>query len=215
MKLEKFVRIALSLILFVSLAFAEDSLHGKVVGIADGDTITLRSNDSTYRIRLHGIDAPEKQQPFGTASKKFLSNLIFGESVEVSVKGRDKYDRVIGTILYADKNINRDLVHQGYAWWYRKYAPNDEVLAKLESQARAKKRGLWRDSNPIAPWQWRRGARNDLRQTIAIVGNRRSHIYHCSNCPDFYRISKENRRLFNSESDAIRAGFRKAKNCPP
>ncbi len=113
-------------------------------------------NGQGERIRLHGIDCPEKRQAFGNRAKQFTSTLVFGNTVTVQVMDRDRYGRTVGEVLLPDgRSLNRELVKAGFAWWYWRYAPDDETLAQLEREARRTKRGLWADPNPIPPWQWR------------------------------------------------------------
>ncbi len=127
-----------------------------MVGVSDGDTITVLHSGKGERIRLHGIDCPEKRQAFGKRAKQLTSNLVFGKTVTVQVVDRDRYGRTVAEVLLPDgRSLNRELVRAGFAWWYWRYTPDDETLAQLEREARAAKRGLWADPNPIPPWQWR------------------------------------------------------------
>src|SRR2546430_1057502 len=115
------------------------SIHftGKVVGVADGDTLTVLHNGRGEKIRLYGIDCPERGQPFGTVAKQFTSALVFGKEVTVAVQDSDKYGRKIGEVKLLDGRVlNRELVKAGLAWWYRHYAPGDTALAGLETEAR-------------------------------------------------------------------------------
>lgn len=142
-----------------SLAIAEeklpDELTGKVVGVHDGDTLTLLVDGRRqYKVRLDGIDAPEIGQDFGTQSKKALSSKVFGKVVRVTTHGRDKYGRVIGTIWLDDESINELMVAEGWAWHYVKYS-DSETLAGAEREARAERSGLWAGKDPVAPWDWR------------------------------------------------------------
>jgi len=140
---------------FVCAAIAAD-FSGKVVGVTDGDTITVIHNGRGEKIRLYGIDCPEKRQAFGNRAKQAASELAFGKSVTVMSHGRDRYKRTIGEVILPDgKNLNQKLVREGFCWWYRKYAPEDSTLDRLETEAREAKRGLWMDPNPIPPWEWR------------------------------------------------------------
>ncbi len=128
----------------------------KVVGVSDGDTITVLHDGKAERIRLHGIDCPEKRQAFGNRAKQFTSTLVFGTTVTVQVMDRDRYGRTVGVVLLPDgRSLNHELVRAGFAWWYWRYTPDDETLAQLEREARAAKRGLWADPNPVPPWTWR------------------------------------------------------------
>ncbi len=132
-------------------------LHGKVVGVADGDTLTLLSPDHIQtRIRLFGIDAPEKSQAFGQRSKASLSDLVFGRDVDVIVETLDRYGRTVGTVIHKGNDINLELVRQGMAWVYRKYSRDPKYL-ETEAEARTTHRGLWLDEDPTPPWVYRHG----------------------------------------------------------
>lgn len=118
----------------LSLVFisAAPTLTGRVIGISDGDTITILVNKKQHRIRLHGIEAPEKRQAYGKRAKQFTSDMVFGDTVTVITHGEDRYGRIVGEVILEDgRNLNRALVTSGLAWWYRKYAPGDTVLQKL------------------------------------------------------------------------------------
>jgi len=147
----------MSILLCLSPVLHSAEFSGKVVGVSDGDTITvLREGNVQEKVRFHGIDCPESGQPFGSKAKAFTSEHAFGLTVRVVAFDKDKYGRTIGDVYLPDGALlNVELVTAGLAWWYRKYAPDDEVLAQLENEARAAKRGLWADSNPVAPWHWR------------------------------------------------------------
>lgn len=136
-------------------------LKGKVVRIADGDTFTLLTEENRQvKVRLYGIDCPEKAQDFGQVAKQFLSNQIFGKQVEVHEKNIDRYGRTIG-IVFTDNpiNVNEALIKVGLAWYYSDYDKNHPAWDSLEKQAREKKIGLWSQPNPIAPWNFRRQKR--------------------------------------------------------
>ena len=148
----------------VGLQAGEKSFTGKVTRVIDGDTIEVLYTEVCkgkkvyipFRIRLQGIDCPERGQAFGRKAKQFVSRLCFGKQVKVIEHGQDRYRRTLGSvILPGGKNLNRELVKAGLAWWYRRYS-NDQVLMKLEDQARRERRGLWQDKNPIPPWEYRR-----------------------------------------------------------
>ena len=130
---------------------------GKVVAVIDGDTIEVLHHQHPERIRLSGIDCPEKGQAFGKRARQAASDLAFGKQVTVQTHGYDKYTRTLGDVLLPDgTNVNQELVKQGWCWWYRKYAPGDLGLEKLEQEARAAKKGLWADPQPVPPWEWRK-----------------------------------------------------------
>jgi len=134
---------------------------GKVVRIADGDTVTILDEDNTqHHIRLFGIDAPEKSQPFGNQSKKSLSEKIFGESVRVEVTDTDRYGREVGRIFLGDRFINLEQVHDGFAWRYSAYDRRHEFDA-AEAEARAHRRGLWAAPHPTPPWEFRHAQHSD------------------------------------------------------
>jgi micrococcal nuclease len=135
---------------------------GKVVGIQDGDTLTvLQDGGIPKRIRLWGIDAPEKRQAYSNASKRYLSNLAYGRRVKLLVRDIDRYGRTVAEVILPDgRNANQEMVRAGYAWWFRKYAPNDRVLESLEGEACKAKRGLWADPHAVPPWEYRRVKRS-------------------------------------------------------
>ncbi len=113
-------------------------------------------NGKGKRIRLHGIDCPEKRQAFGNRAKQFTSTLVFGKTVTVQFVDRDRYGRTVAEVLLPDgRSLNRELVRAGFAWWYWRYAPDDETLAQLEREARGAQRGLWADPHAVPPWEWR------------------------------------------------------------
>jgi endonuclease YncB( thermonuclease family) len=130
---------------------------GEVVGVSDGDTITVLVNREARKVRLYGIDTPERKQAFGMKAKQFTSSLAFGKNVTVTVMNKDRYGRYVAIVRLDDGRIlNRELVRHGYAWWYSSYAPKDKELQALEHEARLHKRELWSDPKPIAPWEFRR-----------------------------------------------------------
>lgn len=157
-----------------------------------------------------------------------------GQTVTIQAHDTDKYGRTIGDVILEDgRNLSQELVKAGYAWWYRKYAPDDMVLEKLEAEAREAKAGLWNDPHPIAPWDFRhRGAgtpiepgpslapspkvesHSDSFDSLPVVGNLRSGKYHRFDCPSYDAVAPHNRLLFPSVKAAKEAGFEVAGNCP-
>jgi endonuclease YncB( thermonuclease family) len=130
--------------------------RSRVIGVRDGDTITVLHEGRPEVIRLGGIDAPEKRQPFGQRAKQFAADLAFGRTVTVHPRDRDRYGRTVAEVILPDgRSLNRELVRVGYAWWFRRYS-TDPRLAALEAEARAARLGLWADPRPVPPWQWRR-----------------------------------------------------------
>lgn len=150
-----------ALLLSAVPAFAE-TLVGKVVGVTDGDTLTLLTPEvRQVKIRLADIDTPESHQPYGTQAKKALSDLVFGESVSVEVTTIDRYGRSIGRVTANGTDVNAELVRSGAAWVYRKYS-HDPALLLLESQARDARLGLWSlpEADQMPPWEWRAARRH-------------------------------------------------------
>ena len=149
-------------ILFLGLTFSHITIEaadfiGPVVSILDGDTLEVLHHQHPERIRLSGIDCPEKGQAYGQKAKQAASALVFGKDVTIQTHGKDKYKRTIADVLLPDgMSLNQELVKQGWCWWYRKYAPGDTVLEELEKSAREAKKGLWADSQPVPPWEWRK-----------------------------------------------------------
>ncbi len=154
-----------SLVLVAFVAQAE-TITGRVVGIADGDTVTvLDASRTQYKIRLAGIDAPEKAQPFGQRSKEKLSSLAYDQVVSIEWDKKDRYGRIVGKILVNGRDINIEQIRSGMAWWYEKYrkeqsASDQRMYAQAEQEARAQRVGLWRDADPVPPWDWRRAKRS-------------------------------------------------------
>jgi micrococcal nuclease len=135
---------------------------GKVVAVADGDTITVLENKTQYRIRLFGIDAPEHSQDFRNRAKQFVSDMVFGKQVRVVKQDVDRYGRIVGIVICGDVCVNEELVRNGLAWVYRRYCKIQvcEDWLALESQARAGKEGLWSHPGPVPPWEFRRHKRS-------------------------------------------------------
>ena len=128
---------------------------GKVIRVADGDTITILDPSNTQlKIRLNKIDAPEKSQAFGQRSKQHLSDIVFGKSVTVTWEATDRYGRILGTVWVDGRDINLQMVRDGFAWHYKRY-DSSPAYAKAEADARAARRGLWSAPNPTPPEQFR------------------------------------------------------------
>jgi endonuclease YncB( thermonuclease family) len=211
--------------LLVLLEASTDQFTGKVVGISDGDTISVLREGKAVKVRLHGVDTPEKAQAFGTQARKLTGDLAFQQVVTVVIRDTDRYGRGVGEVLLPDgRSLNQELVKAGMAWWYRQYAPNDTTLAQLEAEAHAARRGLWADTHPGPPWEWRKEQRasstvastptDELPSARAVIGNKRSKVYHEPACPDYAKVAPQNRIAFQSREEAEQAGYRKAKNCP-
>lgn len=129
---------------------------GRVVRVSDGDTLEVLRGRETVRIRLHGIDCPELGQPFGQRARQRTGDLAMGKTVTVRPVEDDRFGRVVAEILLpGGASLNRKLVEEGLAWWFRQYAPRDVELRLLEEKARDARRGLWADRHPVPPWKWR------------------------------------------------------------
>ncbi len=163
MKLTLTRHIAVLLLLCLPALAQDKFLQGKVVAVADGDTITvLDSTNKQHRIRLQGIDAPERSQDFGANAKQHLSRLVFGQQVTVEYEKSDRYGRTLGKVRVGDRDANREMLRAGLAWHYKTYereqTPQDrEVYGFEEARARKLKIGLWSQLSPTPPWDFRRG----------------------------------------------------------
>lgn len=139
-------------------SYAGWSLHGRVVAVLDGDTVTLLDAQRTqHRIRLAQIDAPEKSQAFGERSKKSLSELTYNREVEAECFELDRYGRSVCRLRVDGRDINLEQVLRGMAWAYRQYV-RETVYFRAEDVARREQRGLWLDPNPVPPWEYRHKA---------------------------------------------------------
>ena len=149
------------LILKSSFVFSKE-IKGKVIKVIDGDTIVVRTAQSKkLKVRLAGIDAPEKNQFFGDKSGEYLKKIIFEKIVRVNILDKDKYRRSVGLVFHKKNNINLNLVRTGNAWAYRKYLrilgrKLEEAFIRAESKAQFEKIGLWKDLTPTPPWIWRK-----------------------------------------------------------
>ena len=143
-------------------ASGEPVLPGVVVGIVDGDTADVRVQSGMIRVRLHALDAPERDQPHGMASKQALSKLVYGKNVHVEPIEQDRYDRLVARLWLGDLDVNAEMIKQGAAWVYRRYA-DDPAYCAHEKSARDLRRGLWSlpHDQRAAPWEWRK------RKTLA------------------------------------------------
>ena len=154
------------LALLFGLTCHAGTIDGRVVSVADGDTVTVLDADNVqHKIRLSGIDAPEKSQAYGNRSKESLRDLVFSKTVTVETEKKDRHGRDVGKVLVNGVDANLEQVQRGFAWHYKAYereqSANDRKLYDLaESEAKAVKRGLWRDAEPLPPWEFRKTKRN-------------------------------------------------------
>lgn len=175
------------------------SLVVSVVGIADGDTLTvLDSNRLQHKVRLSGIDAPEKNQPFGDRSRQNLSARVHGKTVRVEWSKEDRYGRWVAKVLLEPPagcqpscaqplDVNLEQVRAGLAWHYKQYESEQprtdrQTYAQAEQTARAERIGLWSDPHPVMPWDWRQGPSD------GPVRKSRSNICHAPEMPSYNSV---------------------------
>ena len=145
--------------------FAE-SISGRVVAVADGDTLTLLDRSFVeHKIRLSGIDAPEKKQAFGQRAKATMADNVYGLPAEADCRITDRYGRNICVVRVNGRDVGLEQIRAGMAWWYRQYAKDQTPREQLdyenaEGQAKSARRGLWSDKDPLPPWEWRRASKN-------------------------------------------------------
>ncbi|MBU4560855.1 thermonuclease family protein [bacterium] len=133
----------------------DNLIKATCIKVSDGDTIKVRlDDDSVENVRLYGVDCPEKQQPFGKSATQFTKSMVLGKTVNISPVTTDDYGRTIAWVYVGEKCLDKELLKAGLAWHYKEYSEEEE-LAILEEEARAKKIGLWQEPNPTPPWEWR------------------------------------------------------------
>ena len=159
--LGKATLMALTAGLLAAHAVNAATLRGEVVGLSDGDTVTvLDATHTQYRIRLAGIDAPEKKQAFGDRSRQSLGDLVFRKQVSVEYDKTDRYGRIVGKVHVGKRDASLEQVKRGLAWHYKAYETDQPPLdragyARAEEDARSARRGLWQDRSPMPPWVYR------------------------------------------------------------
>lgn len=196
---------------------------GKVVNISDGDTIKVLQDGKQVKIRLYGVDTPEKAQSFGQKAKKFTANFAANKMVDVEPIDTDRYGRTVALVNVYDKSLNKELVRNGYAWVYRDYCKESFCAEwlNIEGIARKAKAGLWIEPNPIAPWEWRRSKKNKAKPSptflggegITYHGNISSHIFHRPSCK--YYDCSNCIQSFKSRKEALQAGYKSCGICKP
>jgi endonuclease YncB( thermonuclease family) len=225
-----FVSVIFAIILSLSTTtkgWCDDSWQGKVVGISDGDTITVLNGGIGEKIRLYGIDSPEIGQDFGKKAKSFTSGQVFGKMVTVVPIDHDRYARTVAVIYAApnEESLNESILRAGYAWLYSKYCKAQfcSDWIKMEQAAKESGIGLWSQKNPVAPWvsRTRKSTSNSVpgldsnspaTETI-YHGNTQSHIFHSAGCKHFN--CKACTASFSGRDEAITAGYRPCKACNP
>lgn len=199
-------------------------LPAKVIKISDGDTIMVLTEDKrVVRVRLFGVDTPEKGQERGKQAADFTKSIAALQNVDVQEMGVDRYGRLDGKVTLPDgKILNAELVTNGWAWVYRDYCK--AAWEKLEAQARAKRVGLWQDKNPQAPWEWRREQREGGQKeepakakkeaaVVAYNGNVSSQVFHKPDCK--YYDCEDCTKNFTNREAAIKAGYKPCGVCKP
>ena len=217
-KISHYIIFYFIIVLFLSgISYAQSPIQGKVVGVADGDTITVLQDSKQYKIRLYGIDTPEKKQGFGQKAKKFTSDMVFRQQVKIVAYDTDRYGRTVGMVYIGKKCLNEELIKNGYAWVYKKYCSESfcNRWLQLERKARVNKLGLWTYDNPVAPWEFRRGKSNKSKDKISreYHGNISSHIFHAPDCK--YFNCKKCTKIFQDRESAIKSGYRPCGFCKP
>jgi endonuclease YncB( thermonuclease family) len=155
-------KLVLVIFLFLSTFANAKTIEGLVVGVADGDTITvLDQQKNTYKIRLQGIDAPEKKQAFGEKSKQSLHDLVHSKQVRIEYDKEDKYGRIVGKVTVDDVDVCLQQLVLGMAWHYKKYQNEQSVsdralYSETELKSKSLKLGLWTDDTPMPPWEFRK-----------------------------------------------------------
>jgi endonuclease YncB( thermonuclease family) len=142
------------ILLYLFLVFQDTWYSGKILSVTDGDTFVMQLKEVNIRVRLEGIDAPEKKQLFSQESKAFLEKYLH-EECRLQKTGIDRFGRTLGVLWVNGVNINLLMVKEGYAWHFKKYS-KDKSLEEAEADARKSKKGLWKELAPIAPWDWRK-----------------------------------------------------------
>lgn len=158
-----------------SAANSEVVLTGRVVGVTDGDTLTLLDDETRqHTVRLAEIDAPERGQPWGNRAKQTLSALVSGKRVSVRQTDTDRWGRVVGRVFADEVDVNRAMIEQGGAWAFGRYL-TDETLLDVEQRARERRVGLWSmpEAEIVPPWEWRQGARTASAQPAPVAPSQR------------------------------------------
>ncbi len=194
---------------------------GRVVGVHDGDTISVLVGRRTVKVRLEGIDCPELGQAYGRVAKLFTSDRVFGKNVEVEETAIDRYGRSVGRVTMNGEDVNAAIVSAGLAWHYTQYS-TDRALDAAERSARAAHRGLWSQPNPVPPWVYRRagssrraspGLPAEARSAKAgpFHGNTQSHVFHAPGCRNY--DCRNCTAVFATREEAVAHGYKAAGDC--
>ncbi|MGD9950550.1 MAG: thermonuclease family protein [Desulfobulbus sp.] len=225
------VRIFLSLFLLIFIPSLSLAWQGKVVNVSDGDTIKVLHDGQQVKIRLYGIDCPEKAQAYGQKAREMTTSMVAGRTVDVEVKDTDRYGRSVGLVSIDGVSLNEAMVRNGYAWVYRQYCK--ELFCSdwidLESVARQQQKGMWADPHIVPPWDWRHSGGKQLIPNTSLDagkskvkssdvaggyhGNVRSHKFHRSGCQHYN--CKNCTAIFGSREQAVSAGYSPCGICKP
>ena len=204
-----------SALLWLPMPASAQTFTGRVVGISDGDTLSVMQDGRAVRVRLDGIDAPESGQDFTNSAKQFLFDLVFDQIVTVSVKDTDRHGRLVSRVQINGRDVSLAMVEAGLAWHYVEYS-DDQTLAAAEREARTEQRGLWSRTSAIPPWGFRSQPAATAVQppsTGPYHGNVRSHVFHKPSCR--YYNCKNCTAVFQTREAAIAAGYRPGGICKP
>jgi micrococcal nuclease len=197
------------------------TLAGYVATVVDGDTLHLRVDGKhrPIKLRLHGVDCPERSQAYGREASALTRTLVLAKKVTVLAKKRDRYGRLVGSVMIDGKSLAARLIGAGACWHYKRYSKSRK-LADLQARAKRDKLGLWARKEAIPPWRYRamrRAKKSALSpsgsddRTLRFVGNLRSRVFHQRGCNAFH--CRNCRAFFATPGDALRAGFRPHKTC--
>lgn len=157
-----------------------------VVGIVDGDTVWIERDGARVQVRVHGVDAPERPQAFGSEAADFAARTLLRKRVTMTARGTDRHDRVVAAISVDGRDFAELIVSRGFAWHDTRFAPRAFALAMAERAARESRRGLWAGPSPQPPWEFRRSEpRQSSREPVAFRGNRNSRVFHAPGCVDY------------------------------
>lgn len=155
----------LSIIILFCSFLINAQTKAKVIGVKDGDTVeVLLEGNVPVVLRLADVDCPEKLQPYGNNAKKFVSDEVFGKQITYYPTKTDRYGRTIAKIYYNKKYLSEEIIKSGYGWWYKQYSKATH-LQDVQNKAKKAKKGLWKDKNPIAPWEFRKQKRQKNKET--------------------------------------------------
>lgn len=212
-----FARLTILVLLFVSASVLAEELSGNVIGISDGDTLTLLVDKTPTKVRLAEIDTPEMGQAFGKRAKQALSDLAFDKHARVVVTDRDRYGRQVGRVYIDTLDVNKEMVRLGLAWAYLHYQ-TDASFSELEAEARAAKRGLWAlpEDQRKPPWVWRReggttadpsGSGCRIKGNINRKGRKLYHLPGSRSYGPTKIDTSKGERWFCTEEEALAAGW--------